>query len=418
MVVLSGGASMWAHGVGDVATADEASLRYPGWRVVAAMFLLQITIFGFGLYGQGIYVAQLHRLNGWPLGVIGAGSTLCLVSGNIFSIFVSELLRWIGPRTLVLTGIAALVTSLTLIASAQSILQLYAGFIVFAGAWVGLGTITAAAIVGAWFDRKRGLAISLRFTGASVSGILFTPGLVLLVEAFGFRQGLMTAAIAAAVLLPIVAAVIRFPPASDHAAANDGPPLATLSRIELLRDTGFWSITAPMSMALVVQVGFIVHQISILTPVMGFQSAGGAVSITTAMALIGRLSFSVVADRFPPRRAAAASIVSQAVALAVIASSTSRETLFIACAIFGFSIGNLVTLPVLITQREFAPRNFGVVLGLGMGIGGIVNSFGPVAFGALRDLTGGYATPIFIGVGMQVVAAIAVLVGTRKTRLV
>ncbi len=406
---------MQADGV--VTEADEWSWRYPGWRVVAVLFLLQITIFGFGLYGHGIYVAQFHRLNGWPVGTIGAGTTLCLVLGNILSMFVSELLRWIGPRALVLTGIAALASSLTLLASAESILQLYAGFVVFAMAWVGLGTITAAAIVGAWFDRKRGLAISLTFTGASVSGILLAPGLVLLIEAFGFRHALgMAAAALVIVLVPVVIAFIRFPPARDHAAQDLDSTSAMLSRSALLRDTTFWSITAPFSMALVVQVGFIVHQISILTPLIGFQAAGGAVSVTTAMALTGRLCLSVVADRVRPRWAAAASIVSQAVALLVIASSANLTALFVACAVFGFSIGNLVTLPVLVTQREFASRDFGVVLGLGMGIAGIVNSFGPAAMGLMRDLTGGYATPIFIGVAMQMVAAIAVLLGNRGIR--
>lgn len=408
---------MRAYSVGEPVAADEQSLRYPGWRVVAVLFLLQITIFGFGLYGQGIYVAQLHRLNGWPVGVIGAGSTLCLILGNILSMFASELLRWIGPRALVLTGIAALASSLALLASAETILQLYTGFVIFAAAWVGMGTITAAAIVGSWFDRKRGLAISLTFTGASVSGILLAPGLVLLIEAFGFRQALGMAAVASAiVLVPIVAAVIRFPHANEHAAKDGDTRSATLSRAALLRDARFWSITAPFSMALLVQIGFIVHQISILTPVIGFQSAGGAVSITTTMALIGRLSLSVVADRIAPRWAAAASIISQAAALSVIGSSASTDALFVACAVFGFSIGNLVTLPVLITQREFAARDFGVVLGLGMGIAGIVNSFGPVAMGLLRDLTGGYVTPIFIGVAMQLFAAMAVLAGRRRSQ--
>ncbi|WP_371420708.1 MFS transporter [Tardiphaga sp.] len=390
-------------------------MRYRGWRIVAVLFLLQISIFGFGLYGQGIYVAQLHRLNDWPVGAIGAGSTLCLVLGNVLSMFVSELLRWIGPRALVLAGVAALASGLALLASADSILQLYAGFVVLSVAWVGLGAITAATIIGAWFERKRGLAISLTFTGASFSGILLAPGLVLLIEAFGFRNALgMAAAASAIVLMPIVAIVIRFPSASD-ASANDAQPSSkTLSRTALLHDAGFWLITAPFSMALLVQVGFIVHQISILTPAIGFQSAGGAVSVTTAMALIGRISLGFVADRIQPRWAAAASILSQAVALLMIGSSTSLDALFLACAVFGFSIGNLVTLPVLITQREFAPRDFGVVLGLGMGIAGVVNAFGPVAMGILRDLTGGYATPIFIGVAIQLAAAVAVLVGHRQ----
>lgn len=50
----------------------ETSLRYPGWRVVLACFLLALSIFGFALYGQGVYLVELQRLNGWPASLIRA----------------------------------------------------------------------------------------------------------------------------------------------------------------------------------------------------------------------------------------------------------------------------------------------------------------------------------------------------------
>ena len=91
---------------------DERSPRYAGWRIVAALFLVEVAMFGFGLYGQGIYVTELRRLNGWPTGLISTGTTLCLVLGSLLSVFVSDLLRWIGPLRMVLAGIAALAVGL------------------------------------------------------------------------------------------------------------------------------------------------------------------------------------------------------------------------------------------------------------------------------------------------------------------
>ncbi|CAN5437058.1 MFS transporter [soil metagenome] len=390
---------------------DEQSLRYVGWRIVAALFLVEMSIFGFGLYGLGIYVTELRRLNDWPTALIAAGTTLCLILGSLLSVFVSDLLRWIGPRRLVLAGIAALAGGLALLASASSVVQLYAGFVVLSLAWVGLGTVTAAAIVGAWFDRRRGLAISLTFTGATCSGIVLAPGLVLLVGAIGFRDALLTAAaVTVIVLVPIVAAMVRFPRPQERTVETGAQPDALLSRLQLLGDVAFWSVTAPFALALFVQVAFIVHQIAILTPVIGFQPAGGAVSLTTAMALVGRISLGLFVDRVNPRRVAAVSIFSQAVALLVIGQSSDREALLLACAVFGFSIGNLITLPALIVQHEFAASAFSVVLGLSMGVSGVINACGPAAMGVLRDLTGGYATPILVGVAIQFSAALAVLV--------
>lgn len=403
----------------DSSPVDEQSGRYIGWRIVAAMFLVELSIFGFGLYGQGIHITELRRLNDWPTALIATGTTLSLVLGSLLSMFVSDLLRWIGPRRLVFAGIAALAASQILLASATSLVQVYAGFVVLALAWVGLGTITAASIVSAWFDRKRGLAISLTFTGATCGGIVLAPGLVQLVETIGYRHALMIAALAAViVLVPIVAAMIRLPAAQDEPVDVAPQSSLPISRRILLRDARFWSLTAPFALALFVQVAFIVHQIAILTPVIGFQLAGVAVALTTAMALAGRIGLGLFVDQVDPRRAAALSILSQAAALVVIGQSSNREVLLFACAVFGFSIGNLITLPALIVQREFSPSAFSVVLGLSMAISGVVNACGPAAMGLLHDMTGGYTTPIFVGIAIQVASAFAVLVkpsGVERT---
>ncbi|MBC7580311.1 MFS transporter [Tardiphaga sp. vice154] len=394
----------------DSISSDEQSPRYFGWRIVAALFLVELSIFGFGLYGHGIYVTELRRLNDWPTGLIASGTTLSLVLGSLLSMFVSDLLRWLGPRSLVLAGVAALATGLALLGSATSVLQLYIGFSVLALAWVGLGAVTAAAIVGAWFDRKRGLAISLTYSGATCSGIVLAPGLVLLVGSIGFQQALWLAAAATLiVLIPVVATIVRFPRAAERLVASTNPTSATLSRWSLLQDAAFWSLTAPFALALFVQVAFIVHQIAILIPSIGFQRAGVAVSLTTAMSLAGRIGLGLFADRTDPRRVAVLSILSQSAALAVIGQSSDDSALLVACAVFGFSIGNLITLPALIVQREFAPGAFSVVLGLSMGVAGVINACGPAAMGLLRDLSGGYTTPIFIGVVIQVASALGLL---------
>ncbi len=392
------------------AALDEQSPAYRGWRVVAALFLVELAMFGFGLHGQGVYLTELRRLNDWPTALIATGTTLCLVLGSLLSIFVSDLLGWIGPRRLMLAGIAALAAALLVLASASTVVRLYAGFMVLALAWVGLGTVTAAAIIGAWFDRKRGLAISLTFTGATCSGIALVPGLVLLVASIGFRHALWgAAAVMVIVLAPIAAIVLRYPRVHERPVATTALSSASLSRLQLLRDAGFWSVTAPFAAALFVQVAFIVHQLAILTPRIGFQQAGGAVSLTTAMALAGRIILGLFVDRINPRRAAALSILGQALALVIIGQSSNRDALFLGCAIFGFSIGNLITLPALIVHREFAPNAFSVVLGLSMGVSGVINACGPAAMGVLRDLTGGYATPIFVGVAIHTASAFAVL---------
>ena len=64
------------------------------------------------------------------------------------------------------------------------------------------------------------------------------------------------------------------------------------------------------------QVGFIVHLIAFLDPVIGRGGAATAVALLTAMAVVGRVLFSTVIDRLNQRLASALSFASQAVALA------------------------------------------------------------------------------------------------------
>src|SRR5205807_1804540 len=83
-------------------------------------------------------------------------------------------------------GIAALAASTTLLALASAPWQVYLAFILMSFGWIGMGTVVIATILSLWFVRRRGLAISLAFTGASSGGVVVTPLLVFLVERFGF----------------------------------------------------------------------------------------------------------------------------------------------------------------------------------------------------------------------------------------
>ena len=204
----------------DTSQPDETSLSYPGWRVVFACFLIALFLFGFGLYGHGVYLAELQRQNGWPAALISGASTLSLLLANIFATFTNELVARLGAKRLVLLGIAALAASMTLLAWASSPWQLYVAFILMSLGWIGMGTIVIAAVVSLWFVRRRGLAISLAFTGASSGGIVVTPLLVLLVERFGFATAMLTAmAVMVAVLVPVAVAWIGPPSAAGSAEA-------------------------------------------------------------------------------------------------------------------------------------------------------------------------------------------------------
>jgi len=203
--------------------------------------------------------------------------------------------------------------------------------------------------------------------------------------------------------------------AAEQAAAD--APSASQVRALAFRDVAFQTVSIAFALVLFAQVGFIVHLIAFLDPAIGRERAALAVALMTAMAVVGRVLFSTVIDRLNQRLASAISFVSQAVALAVIINLHNDVALIAACALFGFSVGNLITLPALIVQREFDPRAFGVLISLITAINQITYAFGPGVIGLLRDASGSYALPFYGCIGLELIAAILIMIRGRGGRI-
>ncbi len=395
-------------------SVDEASAGYGGWRIVAVCFGVATFGWGLGFYGQSVYLAELHRLHGWPTSLISSGTTFFYLFGAVLVAFVSEAVRSFGPRNCLLAGILAMAAAAVMIGQVASPWQLYLANALLAFGWAGtsLGVITNT--LGLWFDKKRGMAISLALNGASFGGIAGVPLLVAAIGHFGFSGAMVAAAVVMLVLMiPVILIFVGRPPELECIAAGLAAveaPAAARIRARALRDAGFLSVSIAFALVLFAQVGFIVHLISFLDPVIGRAHAATAVALLTAMAVVGRVLFATVIDRLNQRLASAISFASQAVALAVVINSRNELVLIAACALFGFSVGNLITLPSLIVQREFDPRSFGVLISLITAINQVTYAFGPGLIGLLRDASGSYALPFYGCVGLELVAAVILIV--------
>ncbi len=272
-----------------------------------------------------------------------------------------------------------------------------------------------------WFDRRRGLAISLALNGASAGGFTIAPLLVRFGHGMGLAQAVPPLVLAAlAVLLPIILVGVGRPPeafvsgfAAPHrrcsVARGDRLPLLT-SQSEVLRNLHFWSVSLPFALALAAQVGFIVHQVAFLQPRLGNQGAGIAIAATAMAAMAGRLVLGAVIDRLNQRLVSAASFASQAAGLALmLVLPEMPAALYVGSVAFGLSVGNVITLPALIVQREFAARSFGLVIGLSSMVGQAALAFGPTLLGLAHDLTGGYGAALILCIALQLAGAVILL---------
>jgi len=396
----------------------ESSLRYEGWRVVFACFVVATFSWGLGFYGHGIYLAELQRAKGWPTSLISTATTLYYLSGSILVVYVSDILQRLGPRNMLMAGGTLFSIAAAGIAYVSEPWQLFAAYIVMATGWMLASAGALTNVAGLWFYEKRGLAISLTLTGASFGGILLTPLMVEAVSRWGFHNAMLGTAIATFVILTttVFVCVGQPPPQRSAAAAarSSLPAGEEWTRARALRSRQFWTLTLPFAFGIGAQVGFLVHQLALLQPKMGLQMASYAVAVTTTVAVLGRLVVGAVIDRLNQRIVSAVSFVSQALALLLLINTDNQFAMFAACALFGFSVGNLITFPSLIITREFGAKSFGLLVGLSVAINQVIYAFGPGVVGWLRDFSGTYTVSLVLCMVLQCLAAIIILIPSRK----
>lgn len=382
------------------------------WRVVFACFLSGVFAWGFGFYAHGIYIVELQKEHGWSTGLISTMVTAHYVLGALLLPRIAEAIVRFGPRVVFLSGLGITAAALLLLPSVTAPWQLAVLYIVMAPGWNATSVAAIASTVGQWFDKKRGLALNLGLSGATVAGLVMAPTLLAVIPILGFAEALrLVVLIALAIAGGAVLLFVRRGPLSPKPAAGG------TSRLAPLRHWHFWSIAAPFALMLVSQVGFLTHLVPLITARVAAGAAaidpGFAVGINAFMALVGRVVLGFVIDSFEPRRTSAVCFLVQVAAIAVLTVVEAPLLVYGACAAYGFSVGNNITLSPLIIQREYGPDQFPAIVALSTAVVQIVYAFGPGLLGILRDLSGGYGLPLAVCMALNVTAAILVMLPPR-----
>ena len=396
---------------------------YRGWAVVIACAIIAAFSWGLGFYGLGVYLHALNHLHGWSTGLISVAVTLYYALSAGCLVVVGGIIDRHGPRGVLTYGVLTMAAAVALLGLITIPWQLFAVYVLMATAWSCLGSTGLSSTLLPWFGRRQGLALTLALTGASVGGMVLVPILVALVQGHGFRFA--TAAVSLALLalgLPLVWLVIGERPTPVQVATElrrdgGGAPgqgtreVKVWTRQEVLRVPRLWTLMVPFALALAAQVGFLVHQISVLEPYLGESRAALTVSATTVAALLGRIAIGLLSDRVDLRKLSALNIGAQGAALAVMAAWPSSTVLVAASLVFGLGVGNLITFPPLLAREEFGQRSFGTVFGL---VGAATQAgvaLGPGLMGVLHDALGSYQTALWCLVALEGVAAVSVLGG-------
>lgn len=378
-----------------------AQTGFFGWTVVWGAAALAVCGWGLGFYGPPIYLHVIHASRGWPLGLVSAAVTThylvgALTVANLPAIYA----RW-GIARATKAGAIALSLGILGWSLAAAPWQLFLAAAVSGMGWVTMGAAAVNAIVAPWFIRDRPAALAWAYNGASVGGILMSPLWVFAIGHAGFPAA--AAAIGAVVVLTmwlLADRVFAHTPASlGQQPDGDAPdPLAASSPVAgprplpaaaLWRDRRFLTLVAATALGLFAQAGLLAHLFSLIVPALGQTLAGIAMAAATAAAVAGRTLLAwVMPVRADRRLIAAASYAIQILGCGALVLSHGAEAWLIwtGVALFGLGIGNLVYLPPLIAQSEFARSDVPRVVALTVAVGQGLYAFAPALFGLVREI--------------------------------
>lgn len=395
--------------------------HFYGWRIVGACMLANFVGNAFGLFGVGVYLKALSDLRGWPVGQLSGGITLFLMVSAALSLPVGKTISRRGPKPIILLGAFNMAAGLIGIGFATSIWQAWLAFAVMGIGWASLSAAAMAAMIAPWFDRHQGRAVSLAAMGASMGGIVGVPVLLFAIAHSGLATTMVAAAAAIIVaLVPIAIFVMKRAPEAlglhpdGAASASEKAANAPMWTVRAAASTpALWTVIAAFSIGMFVQVGFLTHQVSILSAQLSPALVSAAASTTAIVALLARLLLAGIVDGIDQRLFSAAVLLLAAAVYGALAVFPQTWVLIAGCAVFGLTMSNVTILSAIIVRREFGAASFGAVFGFASSIIQVATALGPSFYGVLREMSGSYQLPLLIAAGLDVIAAIVVWSGRK-----
>jgi predicted MFS family arabinose efflux permease len=405
------------------ALSRRLSGAFFGWKVVAVAFTIAAFTFGIGYYGPSVFLKVLHQDRGWSLSTISSAITLHFLVSAVLVAYLPEAHRRLGIATVTQAGIVALALGIFCWSLATAPSYLFAAALLSGAGWSATSGAAIIAIVSPWFDRRRALALGHALNGASAGGIVFTPLWAVLIGMIGFQAA--AGVVSSVTIIALSALVWRYlPPTPESLGLSPDGAYATSAAapversaksparfIALIGQAKFATLSAAFALAMFAQIGVIAHLVTRLSPVIGTVSAAAFVSVATLSAIIGRLLAGALLGDHDRRLVAAANFSMQACGVGLLAFGSNAIMLVAGCILFGLGIGNLLLLPPLIAQREFAQVDVPRVVAMVTAANQAVFAFAPAVIGVLEEITGGYAAPFVFAAAVQIVAAAVVLAG-------
>jgi MFS family permease len=280
-------------------------------------------------------------------------------------------------------------------------------FAIVSGVMIGLGGAASfaplVADVSLWFDRHRGLAISLSTAGSSLAGVVWPPIIQHSIAEVGWRQTHIGIGIfCLATMLPLSLVLLRrpvlqkaMPEAASGGSTCQAVGLAPGVTQAVLSFAGMCCCVA-MSMPQVHLVAYCGD--------LGYGPARGAemLAVMLGFGVASRLIFGWVLNLIGGLPTLLLGSAMQAIALALYLPFDGLVSLYVISAVFGLAQGGIVPSYAVIVRELFPPQEAGFRVSLAISVTLAGMALGGWMAGAIYDRTGSYAWALVNGIGWNI----------------
>ncbi len=411
---------------------SSAAARLPffyGWALVGIAFVTMAVGVNARTAFSLLYPPILNEF-GWDRGLTAGVFSFGFLISAVITPFVGRVIDRRGPRLVVEAGIATMGAGLLLATLAHKPWQLYLTLGAMCGGGVNCFTyVTHSTYLPNWFVRRRGLAISIAFSGVGFGSITILPWLQSRIANGGWRSGcLMLGILVLALLGPLNLLLKRRPQdiglEPDGARSTGAAPADAANIVDhawaavdwtlgrALRTRRFWWLALGYFGSLFAWYAVQVHQTKYLTEI-GFSAtnAAWALGLVSLVAVPGQIALGHLSDRIGREwvwAIANAGFVICCFVLMFLADHPTMALLWVMVIAQGTLGYGLTSVMGPIPAEIFAGRHAGGIFGMVMLSGILGGAAGPWAAGFLHDLTGSYAPAFWISLVFNVVSAVAI----------
>lgn len=335
---------------------------------------------------------------GTPRQLVALAGSLTWLGTGAGGILMGQVAERFGIRITIIFGAVMIAVGLA-ISAAGNIWAVLVGHALFVG-MLGNGAIYPPLLVyiSRWFDRRRGTAIALIWSGQYIAGIAWPIVFEHAMAGYGWRATMVGFAAVMVVAVTVAALFLEAPPeatADPHFA--DTPE----RRMVLgMRPNTVLAIIAIAGFCCCIPMAIPQNHLVAFCSDVGIPAAQGAamLSVLQAGALVSRMGWGWLTDRIGGLLTVLFASACQALAVAGFLATQDEAGLFMISAAYGLGFSGIIPAYVVAIRELFPPREaaWRVPSMLFVSMGGM--AVGTWLAGALFDYFGFYAPAFAVGV--------------------